>query len=165
MEYKTLEIRGANIMGGGFRHFEKGKYGYSFCVDLSQGESVKFGGKEVKDTQELIDLLEQDRWIVQYTRPASDAYEPTPFIQVKINFDNKFRRPYVVVDGVDYTDRMLAQLQRARFANANVAISPSRPMERRDGSLKRTAYLQSLHIDLFNEDGDYEPERFADPFA
>lgn len=164
MDYKTLEIRGAKIMMGGFRHFAKGKYGYSFCVDLSEGDEVTFGGERVTDPNELIQRLEEDKWIVQYTRPTSDAYEPTPFLQVKINFDNKFNPPYIVANGVDYNEKMTPALQEARFSHVDVAINPSRPMERRDGSLKRTAYLGSLHVE-FADDGDYAPERYADPFA
>lgn len=164
MEYKTLEIRGAKIMSGGFRHFAKGKYGYSFCIDLTEGNEVTFGGKKIIDPNELIKELEDDMWIVQYTRPSSDAYEPTPFLQVKINFDNKFNPPYIVVNGVTYDESTVSALQDARYSHVDVAVNPARPTERRDGSLKRTAYLGSLHVDLA-EDGDYVPERYADPFA
>lgn len=165
MEYKTLEIRGAKVMNGGFRHFAKGKYGYSFCIDLSEGDDVTFGGKKVKDPNELIQLMEEDKWIVQYTRPTSEIYEPTPFLQVRINFENKFNPPYIVVDGVPYDEKMTAQLQEARFSHVDVAVNPARPTERRDGSFKRTAYLGSLHVSLAADDGEYMPERFADPFA
>jgi len=165
MEYKTLVIRGARVMPGGWRNFEKGRYGYSFCIDLSDAETVDFGNKRVEDPNELVNLLEDDQWKVQYTQPSSDAYDPTPYLQVKINFDNKINPPYIVVDGRDYNEKMLPQLQKARFKHVNVAINPSRPTERRDGTMKRTAYLGSLHISLADDDGDYVPERYADPFA
>ena len=164
MDYKTLEIRGAKIMGGNFRNFRKGKYGYSFCIDLTMADSVHFGDRVIADPNELINALVEDKWDVRYTQPSSAAYEPTPFLQVKINFENKFNRPYVVANGVDLDEKALPTLQDVRFSNVDVAINPSRPTERRDGSFKRTAYLTSLHVD-FSEDGDYRPERYEDPFA
>lgn len=164
MEYKTLEIRGAQIMNERFRHFKKGKYGYSFCIDLSKGESVKFGGKPITDPEELVKELEEDMWKVQYTRPTNPMYTPDPFLEVKINFNNKFNPPYIVVNGADYGEDMIGALQSANFKHVNIAINPARPTERNDGSVKRTAYLGSLHADLF-EDGEYTPERYADPFA
>lgn len=165
MAYKTLTIRGARILPGNFRNFKKGRYGYSFCVDLSQADEVMFGNEKIVDPNDLTAKLEDDLWMVQYTKPSSDAYDPSPFLQVKINFDNKFNPPYIVVDGVDFDEKMTAQLQDARFKRADVSISPARPTERRDGTMKRTAYLQSLHVELDDSDGDYVPERYPDPFA
>lgn len=165
MAYKTLIIRGAKIMSGGFRNFKKGKYGYSFCVDLSTADEVVFGNEKITDPNELVQKLEDDLWMVQWTRPSSDAYEPNPFLQVRINFDNKFNPPYIVANGVEFDEKMCAQLQDARFKDVKVSISPARPTERRDGSMKRTAYLQSLHVEFDDGDGEYVPERFADPFA
>lgn len=165
MVYKTLVIRGARIMPGGFRNFRKGKYGYSFCVDLSQAEEVVFGNEKIIDLNDLISRLEADQWMIQYTKPSSEAYDPTPFLQVRINFDNKYNPPYIVANDVDFDERMCAQLQDARFKHANVAISPARPTERRDGTMKRTAYLQSLHVEFDDSDGEYIPERYNDPFA
>ena len=124
-----------------------------------------FGNEKIADPNELVTKLEDDLWMVQYTKPSSDTYDPSPFLQVKINFDNKFNPPYIVVDGVDFDEKMTAQLQDARFKRADVSISPARPTERRDGSMKRTAYLQSLHVELDDSDGDYVPERYPDPFA
>jgi len=165
MDYKTLVIRGARIMPGNWRHFEGGRYGYSFCIDLSEADEVTFGNQIYSDPNELIAALEADQWKVQYTNPSSDAYDPTPYLNVKINFNNKVRPPYIFVDGVGYNEKMLPQLQKARFAHTNVAVNPSRPTERNDGTMKRTAYLSSLHIDLANDDGEYAPDRFPDPFA
>ena len=165
MDYKTLIIKGARIMPGNWRNFKKGRYGYSFCIDLTEADEVTYGGQPVDDYKDLIDILEKDQWIVKYTRPSSDAYEPTPFLQVKINFENKYNPPYVIVDGTPYTEKNIIALQDARFAHADVAVNPSRPTERNDGSFKRTAYLGSLHVDLAGGDGEYVPERYEDPFA
>lgn len=160
MDYNTLIIRGAEIMRGGFRHFKKDRFGQSFCIDISRGDEVEFGGTKISDPNELIKLLEEDKWDVRYTTPSSDAYDPTPFISVRINFDSKVREPYVYVDDVKYDERMCEALQDARFSNADVAINPGRPTERRDGSLKRTAYLESMHL-MLAEDG----YRRTDPLA
>lgn len=160
MEYNTLIIRGAEIMRGGFRHFRKDRYGQSFCIDISKGDEVIFGGKQITDPNELIKLMEDDKWDVRYTNPSSEAYDPTPFISVRINFESKVRAPYVYVDDVQYDENMVETLQEARFANADIAISPGRPTERRDGTLKRTAYLESMHL-VLDEDG----YRRTDPLA
>ena len=161
MDYKTLIIRGAEIMRGGFRHFKKDRYGQSFCIDISKGDEVIFGDKIITDPNELIKLLEEDKWDVRYTTPSSDAYEPTPFISVRINFDSKFREPFVYVDDNRYDERMVEALQEARFSNADVAISPARPTERRDGTFKRTADLESMHLTLA-EDGYTNTDPLAD---
>lgn len=160
MDYNTLIIRGAEIMRGGFRHFKKDRYGQSFCVDLSRADEVIFGGKKIEDPAQLIQLLEDDKWDVRHTTPSSDAYDPTPFLSVRVNFDSKFKEPYVYVDDVRYDEKTLETLQDARFSNVDVAITPARPTERRDGSFKRTAYLESMHM-VLAEDG----YRRSDPLA
>ncbi len=160
MDYNTLIIRGAEIMRGGFRHFKKDRYGQSFCIDLSRGDEVIFGEKKIVDPNELIKLLEEDKWDVRYTNPSSDAYDPTPFLSIRINFDSKFKEPFVFVDDVRYDEKTLETLQDARFSNVDVAITPARPTERRDGTFKRTAYLESMHL-VLAEDG----YRRSDPLA
>ena len=65
------------------------------------------------------------------------------------------------VDDNRYDERMVEALQEARFSNADVAISPARPTERRDGTFKRTAYLESMHLTLA-EDGYTNTDPLAD---
>lgn len=98
-EEKTFKVEDAQLI---FRNFSGEKSGYNkdgkrkFSVVLDHG---------------MAEILAADGWAVKYTRPREEGEDPTPFITITVNFDN--RPPLVMV---------LTSTSRTRLTKSSVEM-------------------------------------------
>lgn len=138
-EAKTFMVEGAQII---FRNFtgKEGQYNRegdrNFAVIL-----------ELDVAQKMI----EDGWNVRYLDPREEGDDPTPYIQVAVNF--KIRPPRVI---------MIASTSRTQLAEENVEVLDWADIESADliargydwtvnGKSGTKAYLQSLFVTIHED--------------
>lgn len=152
--YKKLEIENGEIMPPAYRNFAGVPYGQSsgsggrrtFCIRLDRGD-ISYGGEPL-----VVDDLIDDRWKVKFRAPRDEGDDPTPFLEVVVNFDSN-RPPRIVVETsrnrVLYDEEMIDALDSAEIVGVDAIINP---YNNNNGTT--TAYLQALYVTI-------EEDRFA----
>lgn len=98
--------------------------------------------------------MEEDGWNVKYLKPRDEDDEPTPYIQVAVNFKGKARPPRVV---------MISSRGRTTLGEEDVSILDwtenkqvdliFRPYEWAvNGSSGVKAYLQSIYVTIIEDE-------------
>lgn len=153
--YKKLEIENGELMPPVYRNFSGVPFGMSsgsggrrtFCVRLDRGD-ITYGGEPL-DINDLID----DRWKVKFRQPRDEGDDPTPYLEVVVNFETSSRPPRIVVETsrnrVVYDEEMISELDSAEIVSSDIIINP---YNNNQGTT--TAYLQALYVTI-------EEDRFA----
>ena len=153
--YKKLEIENGELMPPVYRNFSGVPFGMSsgsggrrtFCVRLDRGD-ILYGGEPL-NIQDLID----DRWKVKFRQPRDEGDEPTPYLEVVVNFETSSRPPRIVVETsrnrVLYDEEMVSELDSAEIVSCEIIVNPYN-----NNVGTTTAYLQALYVTI-------EEDRFA----
>lgn len=102
----------------------------------------------LEDHPELVDILKEDDWNVKYLKPREEGDEPTPYLQVSVNFEGK--PPQVVM----ITSRGRTNLGRdevemldwADIRNVDLIVRPYHWNV--NGKTGVKAYLQSIFVTI-----------------
>lgn len=100
---------------------------------------------------DVADAMKEDGWNVKYLRPREEDDEPTPYIQVKVNYSNRPPRVVLVTERgqTHLGEKEVSLLDWADIAKVDVIFRPY-PYEV-GGRAGISAYLQSGYFTI-NED-------------
>lgn len=107
----------------------------------------------VQIDEELAGVLQADGWNIKRTKTREDGTGNDPYIKIKINYNNEFKKPTVAIvkeRGLEYLDEnTVGCLDHLEVLRSDISIDPH-PWEFR-GEKGVNGYLDALYVRV-NED-------------
>lgn len=152
----NVSIENAHILPGDFRNFEGREGAYNKAGDRSFCISLDF---------DLADAMRADGWNIKQLRPRNPEDDPTPYIQVKVNFDGRIPPNIVMISGNKKTkldSETVNMLDWAEIEKADVILRPYNWEVNGHKGVK--AYLKTLYVtvakDEFEDKYNFEEAPF-----
>lgn len=138
---KQVTIEGAQLL---FRNFE-GKEG-----QYNQEGSRNFAC--IIPTEELAEALLRDGWNIKYLNPRDEGDEPTPYIQIAVNYQNKPPRVVMIAGGVRTAldEKSVAVLDWADMANVDLIFNAYEWEV--NGKTGTKAYLKTMFVTVMEDE-------------
>lgn len=142
----NISIENAQIM---FRNF--------------RGEETKFNpaGKRnfcVRLDKDISEVLKEDGWNVKYLKPREDGDEPTPYLQVSVNFDVMPPNVFMITkhNKTKLNGETIGALDWAEIVNVDLIIRPYHWEAQGKTGIK--AYVKNMYVTI-------EEDEFADKYS
>ena len=146
MNSNNISIENAQIM---FRNF--------------RGEETKFNpaGKRnfcVRLEKDISEVLKEDGWNVKYLKPREDGDEPTPYLQVSVNFDTMPPNISMITkhNKTKLNSETIGALDWAEIVNVDLIIRPYHWEAQGKTGIK--AYVKNMYVTI-------EEDEFADKYS
>lgn len=114
---------------------------------------------------ELESQLKEDGWNIKYLKPRDEDDDPTPIIDIAVQYSEKARPPKIVLitdhNKTELGENEIGMLDWAEIRNADVIVRPyNYNVQGREGV---KAYLKALYVTIAENKFD---EKYADlPFG
>lgn len=111
----------------------------------AQGGARKFG---VVLPPELADQLVKEGWNVKYLKPREEGEEPTPWLDVKVNYANRPPKIYLITNKSKrlLNENTVGEIDYAEIKTVDVVINPSHwTMGGKEGI---AAYVKEMYVTI-----------------
>lgn len=151
MENKTLKIENAQVL---FKNFSGRE------TEFNRAGERNFS--VIIPDQELAEVLASQGWNIKTLRPKDEGDMPTPFVSVKIRFNDKGPNIYMITRAgkTRLDEASVATLDMVEFKTCDLIINPYE-YHLRTGDHGISAYLKTMYVVVEEDEFAY---KYADDF-